>query len=96
MKVIIPGHRYALENMISGESPQELQFVTKAPGAEPVDGTTNEEVLAMLVDRLKNLQAVFPCRENALAITKLEEANMWLEARTRDRNRRGVEGRALP
>lgn len=34
----------------------------------------------------------FRCRENAIAITKLEEALLWLNKRTRDREARGVEG----
>jgi hypothetical protein len=34
----------------------------------------------------------FRCRENSLAITKLEEALMWLEKRTADREARKVEG----
>jgi len=33
-----------------------------------------------------------PCRENSLAITRLQEAEMWLEERTTQRSRRGVEG----
>ena len=33
-----------------------------------------------------------PCRETSIAITKLEEALMWLQSRTRDREARGVEG----
>lgn len=41
---------------------------------------------------LEGLNKQFPCRENALAITKLEEAVMWLEARTKNREARGVEG----
>lgn len=32
------------------------------------------------------------CRENSCAITKLDEALMWLEKRTKDRTKRGVEG----
>jgi hypothetical protein len=39
------------------------------------------------------LNAKFPCRENSLAITKLDEAIHWLDARTKDREQRGVEGR---
>lgn len=35
----------------------------------------------------------FPCRENSLAITKLEEAEMWLQRRTANREARGVEGK---
>jgi len=57
------------------------------------DGTTNEEVLAVLIDRMKFLQDSFPCRENAIVITKLEECLMWLNKRTADRKERGVEGK---
>ena len=41
---------------------------------------------------IKSLNAKFPCRENSLTITKLEEALMWNEKRTKDRVDRGVEG----
>jgi hypothetical protein len=34
----------------------------------------------------------FACRENAEALTHLENALMWLQKRTRDRLARGVEG----
>lgn len=59
------------------------------------DGTTNEEVLEMMIDRMKYLQAKFPCKENACCITHLEEALMWLEKRTKDRVKRGVEGKCI-
>lgn len=59
------------------------------------DGTTNEEMLEMLIDRMKYLQAKFPCKENACCITHLEEGLMWLEKRTRDRVKREVEGKHL-
>lgn len=41
------------------------------------------------------LQNKFSCRENAIVITKLEEALMWLNKRTEDRKQRGVEGKHL-
>lgn len=41
------------------------------------------------------LQSKFPCRENAIVITKLEESLMWLEKRTLDRKKRNVEGKQL-
>lgn len=44
---------------------------------------------------IKHYNTLFPCRENALTITKLEEALMWQEARTKDRLARGVEGSNL-
>jgi hypothetical protein len=53
---------------------------------------TNEEVLAVLIDRMNFLQSKFPCRENAIVITKLEECLMWLNKRTANRKARGIEG----
>lgn len=59
-----------------------------------VNGVTQEVLLAVVIDRLKSFQAgPFACRENALALTKLEEAQHWLFSRTLARMQRGVEGR---
>ncbi|MBL1322212.1 MAG: hypothetical protein COA63_014305 [Methylophaga sp.] len=41
---------------------------------------------------LEGLNDKYPCRENAIAITKFQEGIMWLEERTKDRETRGVEG----
>lgn len=41
---------------------------------------------------LASLNFKHPCRENSIAITKLEEALMWLDKRKKDRIERGVEG----
>lgn len=41
---------------------------------------------------IEGLNKNFPCRENAMVITKLDEALMWLEKRTKDRIKRNVEG----
>jgi len=58
-----------------------------------VNGVTHEALLAIVIDRLQCFQAgPFACRENALALTNLEQAQMWLQKRTRDRMARGVEG----
>ena len=57
------------------------------------NGVSDEALIAIVIDRLRGFQSgSFSCRENALALTKLEEAQMWLEARTKDRIARGVEG----
>lgn len=59
-----------------------------------VNGISNEALLAIVEDRLLGFQSgQYACRENALALTKLQEAMMWLQKRTRDRVARGVEGR---
>lgn len=58
-----------------------------------VNGITHEALLAILIDRMEGFQVgPYACRENALALAKLEEAQMWLQKRTRDRMARGVEG----
>ena len=57
------------------------------------NGVTQEVLLAIVADRLRSFQAgPFSCRENALALTKIEEAQHWLQQRTLARMRRGVEG----
>jgi len=103
MKVLTEGHKYEFENFENKDAAgQTIQFIEKVPVSEGSkelrtvnDGTTNEEVIAVLVNRLMHLQAKFPCRENALAITKLEEAALWLGKRTAERKARGVEGKQL-
>lgn len=58
-----------------------------------VNGVCNEDLIAMVITRLEHFQrSEFVCRENALAITKLEEAMLWLRKRTMGREKRGVEG----
>lgn len=58
-----------------------------------VNGTTIEAVIGVLVARLQGFNAgPFRCRENSLAITHMEEALHWLQARTASRQAQGVEG----
>ena len=62
-----------------------------------VDGVQNgafvEDVIEAARQRLLffNSNPKFRCRENSLAITKLEEALQWLDWRTRQRTIQGVE-----
>ena len=58
-----------------------------------VNGCHQEDLLAIVIDRLQSFQAgPFACRENALALTKIQEAMHWLNHRTNERKTRGVEG----
>ena len=83
-----------------------LEF-QNGPIASPADmnGASGEAYLAILIDRMRGFQFArdeagnftkapgqYACRENAIALTHLEEALMWLQKRTRDRMARGVEG----
>lgn len=57
------------------------------------NGAFVEDLIAAILGRLEFYNSTkFRCRENSLAITKLEEALHWLDHRTADRERRGVEG----
>jgi len=57
------------------------------------NGAFVETVIAAVIQRLEYYNKdKFKCRENSVAITKLEEAGMWLNKRTVDRERREVEG----
>jgi hypothetical protein len=58
-----------------------------------INGISNEALLAIIEDRLVGFQSgPFACRENAIALTKIQEAAMWLQKRTRDRLASGIEG----
>lgn len=58
------------------------------------NGVTTVEVLDVLIDHLKGFQAgPYACRENAIAITELETAKLWLEHRARLREAQGLKGR---
>ena len=61
-----------------------------------VNGVQNEDLLAVVIDRLQGFQSGnFACRENAIALMKIQEALMRLEKRTVDRKGRGVEGKGI-
>jgi hypothetical protein len=57
------------------------------------NGISNEALLAIVEDRLLGFQSgPYTCRENSIALTKVQEALLWLKKRTDDRVARGVEG----
>lgn len=64
------------------------------------NGAFVETVLEAAIGRMRFYQTgsngKFACRENALAITHMEEALHWLNARTAAREKRGVEGTHTP
>jgi hypothetical protein len=78
-----------------GEKKQDIQFQSGTIDENGVNGLQNEALLAILIHRTKYLNSIFPCRENSIAITKMEEAKMWFDARTKDRQLRNVEGKYI-
>jgi hypothetical protein len=86
-------HEYVILKEIS-DTVANVKF-QKGPVQESgVNGCFIEDLIAICIDRLEGFQSGdFPCRENALALTKLQEALHWLNHRTNDRQNRGVEGK---
>lgn len=103
MKTLTAGHKYELENFEAKDQPgQVIQFIEKTPTGEPGgklqtvnDGTTNEEVLKMLIDRMQSLYDKFPSEETACSIGHLKSALYAQQSRTYERSQRGVEGKHL-
>jgi hypothetical protein len=76
-----------------GETRFSIDFQNGPIAEAGVNGLTQEVLLAICADRLRSFQAgKFACRENALALTKIEEAQHWLHHRTKARMDRGLEG----
>lgn len=87
-------HQYAISfDEPRGRQLHAINFQNGPIGEYGVNGISAEALLAIVEDRLVGFQSgQFACRENAVALTKLQECMMWLQKRTRDRMARGVEG----
>lgn len=78
---------------VGTEEPRAIEFQSGLPSEVGVNGFTNEQLIAIICDRLRTWNAgPFSCRENSVAMTHLETALMWLNKRTIERQARGVEG----
>ncbi len=104
MQILTPGYEYYLENLdkeFPGRGGQNIRFITKEKGREgnfvtTFNGTTNEEVLEMLIDRLQFLDNKMPSEWNKNALFHLYGARQMLGRRTANRQMRGVEGTDKP
>lgn len=97
-------HVYDIIPRIGNAKGLRIEFQNGPIQEVGVNGLTNEALLAIVIDRLQCFQnggagevaltarGPFACRENAIALTKLEEAQHWLKHRTEARLSRGVEG----
>lgn len=91
-----PHHFEVVSVIESGTGAETLAFIDFQCGPikeNGINGCMNEDLLVMVLERLNAFQeSDFKCRENAIAITKIEEALLWLRKRTIGRENRGVEG----
>lgn len=89
-------HHFQVRPSADPKSLKVLSFVDFQEGPIKecgVNGVNNEDLIVMVLTRLDSFQkSEFRCRENAVAIGKLEEALLWLRKRTMGREKRGVEG----
>jgi len=77
----------------SSFSKQVILFQNGPIPENGVNGITQEVLLAVVADRLRSFQkGPFACKANEQALTHVEEAIHWLQQRTLERMRRGVEG----
>lgn len=80
------------KNIVAGEFGHAI-FQNGPVKEAGINGCHHEDLLAIVIDRLRSFQAgEYACRENAIALTKIEEAMHWLNHRTAEREARGVEG----
>lgn len=104
VNVIDAGHTYELHhhqdpNSDSDVGVETIKFVKKEQQGKEGDplttvqnGTTNEAVLEMMLDRLQHLNSIMYDELNDKAIAKIKDALECLYRRTRKRETRGVEG----
>jgi hypothetical protein len=57
-----------------------------------LNGCQVDQMIHIAKTIIEGLNAKFPCRENSMIITKLDEALMWSNKRKQDRLDRNVEG----
>lgn len=82
MRVLVPGHRYALANLV-GDGETILQFYQDPELHEGhgVDGPSCQEVLRAIIDRVQELDGELPWAGNAAIIHDLRHALAGFEAR---------------
>lgn len=92
MRVADPGHVYEVD-CLDGGSPQRIVFVKREGPGYPFNvghhaGTNCQEVIRVLVDRVKYLQRQIPCAENELIIDHLRATLRLFEERAAFRHGR--------
>jgi len=86
-------HHFTVVAADDGRTLTKVDFQEGPIKETGINGVHNEDLIAMVIRRLEGFQGSdWACRENAMAIQKLEESLMWLRKRTNARFGRGVEG----
>lgn len=85
-------HHYIIHDK-KGQVLGSLDFQDGPIKEAGVNGVMDENLLAILIDRLKGFQSgVYQCAENAVALSKCSSALVMLKERTKKREASGKEG----
>jgi hypothetical protein len=88
MKVVTPGHEYILEGYgVSAGTNQTITFISKS-GQGFLPGTTNEEVVNMLLERLHHQQSTNFSQDTQEALLCLKQAKRILARRAEKKVKR--------
>jgi len=90
MKILDPGYSYELA------AGGRLNFLEKVDGQVVRDGTTNEELLQVLIHRVTEEYEALPCKESLRALHDLRHALVLFRMRTARRVAAKVEGTHQP
>ena len=87
-------HSYAVCRDDCGEEIAKIQFQHGPRNlTDSTPGVLDTDLLEMVRDRLIGFQSgEFACRENAIALTHIEDALLWMNRRVEARAKRGVLG----
>jgi hypothetical protein len=95
-KAFNANHEYRIVTSSDGSVVAKINFQKGPVNEAGINGCHHEDLINIVIDRLESFQeSEYKCRENAIALTKLEEALMWLDRRTSKRQQRGVEGTSV-
>lgn len=87
-----PAHGYWYQLVLPEEGVVDVHFQRGNPASFGINGFTNEAMIQVLVDRIRRQNAKVSCEHNELALEYLHSALEALNARTQDRQDRGVTG----
>jgi|GEM_PF-799604 len=77
---------------VGGKEVLRIKFQTGGTATTERNGVFIEDLLIVAYAKLAGYNRELPCRENSVALTKIEEAIMWLANRKAEREARGVYG----
>jgi len=88
----IAGTGVAVEDAENGGTLLTVRLQNGPIKEDGANGMQITDLLNIICETYRELNASFPCRENSITITKIEEAIHWQDARTKNREKRSVEG----